>query len=90
MDVHLVRAERRRIAEQFRSTLTCLGILRGQLIGALTDEARQHLRSVMDGESAVACELGEELLKLDASILDLQTKDTAQRLNPLLSVQLDF
>jgi hypothetical protein len=68
MDVHLLRAERRRIAEQFRSTLTCLGILRGQLIGALTDEARQHLRSAMERESAVARELGEKLLNLDSSI----------------------
>jgi hypothetical protein len=90
MDVHLLREERRRIAEQFRSTLTCLGILRGQLIGALTDEGRQHLRSVMEGESAVARELGEELLRLDASILDLQTKETAQRRSPLLSAPLDF
>ena len=90
MDVHLLRAERQRIAEQFRSTLTCLGLLRGQSIGALTDEARQHLRSAMEEESAVARELGEKLLKLDASILELQTKETAQRRSPLLSAPLDF
>ena len=90
MDMHLLRAERHRIAEQFRSTLTCLGILRGQLVGALTDEARQHLRSAMEGESAVARELGEKLLKLDASILDLQTREPAQRRSPLLAAPLDF
>jgi hypothetical protein len=48
------------------------------------------MRSVMEGESAVACELGENLLKLDASIIEPQTKDTAQRRSPLLSAPLDF
>ncbi len=89
MDVHLLRSERHRIAEQFRSTLTCLGLLRGQLIGALTGEARQHLRSAIERISAVARELGEKLTKLDASILELQTKETAQRRSALLSAPLD-
>ena len=60
----------------------CLAMLRGQLIAALTDEARQHLLSAMDGESAVARELGENLLTLDASILEIQTRETAQRAEP--------
>jgi hypothetical protein len=38
MDVHILIVERGRVAEQFRSTLTCLGITRAQLIGCLTDE----------------------------------------------------
>ena len=82
MDVHLLLAERQRqrLAEQFPSTYTCLSILRAQLIGASTDEARQHLKS------AVARELGEKLLALDASILELHqpqrrlTSDSALRL----------
>ena len=90
MDVHLLRAERQRIAEQFRSTLTCLGILRAQLIGALTDEARQHLRVAIESEAAVSRELGEKLLALDASILELQARETAQQRSPLLSAPLDF
>ena len=50
MDVHLLLAERQRIAEQFRSTLTCLAMLRAQLIAALTDEARQHLLAILEEE----------------------------------------
>ena len=86
MDVHLLLAEgqRQRLAEQFRSTFTCLSILRAQLIGASTDEARQHLKS------AVARELGEKLLALDASILELQTQESGQPRSPLLSAPLDF
>ena len=90
MDVHLLLAERQRLAEQFRSTFTCLSILRAQLIGASTDEARQHLQSAIDDQSAVARELGEELLALDASILELQTQESGQARSPLLSAPLDF
>ena len=91
MDVHLLLAEgqRQRLAERFRSTFTCLSILRAQLIGASTDEARQHLKSAINEQSAVARELGEKLLALHASILELQTKETAQRRSPLLSAPLD-
>jgi len=86
MDVHLLLAEgqRQRLAERFRSTFTCLSIPRAQLIGASTDEARQHLKS------AVARELGEKLLALDASILELQTQESGQPRSPLLSAPLDF
>ena len=43
--------ERRRVADEFRLTLTCLAILRAQLTRSLTDEARQHLCAVI-GEKA--------------------------------------
>ncbi len=90
MDVHLLRAERQRIAEQFRSTFTCLSILRAQFIGASTDEARQHLQSAIDEQSALARELGERLLALDAAMLDLQTQGLAERRSPVQSAPLDF
>ena len=38
MDEHLLRAERQRIAELFRSTLTCLSLLRAQRIGASIED----------------------------------------------------
>ena len=53
MDVHLLRAERQRIADLLRSTLTHLAILRAQRIGAATAEARQQLQSIIDAQSAV-------------------------------------
>ena len=90
MDVHLLLAERQRIAEQFRSTLTCLAMLRAQLIAALTDEARQHLLAILEEESAVSRDLSAKLLELDASILEIQTHESAQRRSPLLSAPLDF
>ena len=77
MDVHILIAERGRVAEQFRSTLTCLGILRAQLIGCLTDEGRHHLLSALDAEAEVCRELGDKLLQLDASIVTIQNREVA-------------
>jgi hypothetical protein len=90
MDVRLLLADRQRLAEQFRSTFTCLSILRAQLIRASTDEARQHLKSAINEQSGAARELGEKLLALDASILELQTQESGQPRSPLLSAPLDF
>jgi len=90
MDVHLLMAERRRVAETFRAKLTFLAMLRGQLAEALTDEARQHLYAAVDEGAATCRELGDRLLKLDGSILALQTRETAQERSPLLSAPLDF
>ena len=75
MDVRLLRADRQRIAEQFRSTFTCLGILRGQLIRASNGRGSSAPDSAMEEESGVARKLGEKLLALDASILELQTRN---------------
>jgi hypothetical protein len=85
MDLHSLRAERRRMALQVRSTFTCLSKLRAQLKGASTQEARQHLQSLVEEQSAVAHELAQKLFVLDTSIVRLQ-----QRGSPLLSAPLDF
>jgi hypothetical protein len=82
MDVHLLRAERRRIAERYRSTLTCLGIMRAQRIGASTEEAQGHLQTAIDEQSAMARELGERLLAVDASIIETQSWEVRERLRP--------
>jgi hypothetical protein len=74
MDIHILIGERRRIADQFRSTLTCLGILRAQVIGAGTEEARHHLLAAIEDEAEVCRGLGDRLLQLDAKILAMQTK----------------
>ena len=90
MDVHLLMAERGRVAEAFRAKLTQVAMLRGQLADALTDEARQHLYMAVDEEAALCRELGDRLLQLDVSILALQTRETAKTPSPLLSAPLDF
>jgi hypothetical protein len=77
VDVHILKAERRRISEQLRSTLTCLGILRAQIIGCLTQEARHHLLAALDEESGVCRELGDRLLRVEAMIMNLQ-KDRSE------------
>ena len=74
MDIHILLGERRRIADQFRSTLTCLGILRAQVIASVTDEARHHLLAASEDEAEVCRGLGDRLLELDAIILAMQTK----------------
>ena len=80
MDVYLLRAERQRIAELFRSTITCLSILRAQLIGTSTEEARGHLQAAIDEQSAMARDLGERLLAVDASIIEMQSWEVRERL----------
>ena len=87
MDIHILLGERRRIADQFRSTLTCLGILRAQVIGAGTEEARYHLLAAIEGEAEVCRGLGDKLLQLDAKILEMQTErpqEMGVSLDPLL------
>jgi hypothetical protein len=74
MDIHILLGERRRVADQFRSTLTCLGILRAQVIGSVTNEARHHLLAAIEDEAAVCRGLGDKLLQLDAKILEMQTE----------------
>lgn len=79
MDTHILMAERRRVAEEFRARLTCLGILRTQLSDAFTDEARQYLYAAVDEEMAMCRGLGDKLLQLDASIQAMQAREVAAK-----------
>jgi hypothetical protein len=72
MDVHILAAEHQRIAERLNSTRTCLGILRAQIIGCLTDEARQHLLCAMEEEAEVCRDLAGKLLQVEETILTLR------------------
>ena len=74
VDIHILLAERRHIGEQLRSTLTRLSILRAQFSGRLTEEARQHVRCAINEEAEVFRDLGNKLLKFDATILEMQTE----------------
>src|SRR5262245_61741535 len=58
MDIHILMAERRRIAEEFRSKLTQLSKLRNELVDARTDEGRCYLYAAVDEQSAAFRELG--------------------------------
>jgi hypothetical protein len=77
MDIHILLAERRRIADEFRSKLTQLSKLRNELVAARTDEGRCHLYAAVDEQSAMFRELGERLLQLDNSVRALQAREVA-------------
>ena len=77
MDIHILLAERRRIAEEFRAKLTQLSKLRNELVDERTDEGRCYLYAAVDEQSAVFRELGEKLLQLDTSVRALQVRDAA-------------
>ena len=70
MDVHLMIAERRRVANEFRLARTCLAILRAHLSYSLTRETRQHLFPVIGEMSAKSRRLGAKLLEVDAPRVD--------------------
>lgn len=78
MDFHILMAERRRVADEFRARLTCLGILRKRLADASTDETRQHFYAAVDAEMATCRGLGDKLLQIDASIVAMQTHGRAR------------
>jgi hypothetical protein len=77
MDIHILMAERRRIADEFRSKLTQLSKLRYELVDARTDEGRSYLYAAVDEQSAAFRELGEKLLQLDNSVRTLQAREVA-------------
>ncbi len=77
MDIHILLAERRRIADEFRSKLTQLSKLRNDLAEARTDEGRCYLYAAVDEQSVVFRELGERLLQLDNSVRALQAREVA-------------
>jgi len=89
MDIHILTAERRRVAHEFRARLTRLGTLRTQLSKALTDEARQYLYGAVDEEMAACRGLGDELLQLDVSIQTMQMNEVAAKRNPISSERQD-
>jgi hypothetical protein len=64
--------------------------LRASFIGSVTEEARQHLLSTIGEQMSLARQLGEKLLKFDASIQERQQREVALRPSPLLSAPLDF
>ena len=72
MDVHLMIAERRRVANEFRLARTCLAILRAHLSYSLTRETRQHLFPVIGEMSAKSHRLGAKLLEVDAAVLEMR------------------
>ena len=83
-----LRDERQRLSEEFRSTMTCLSMLRAQHLGCADADARQQLYSTMKEQSAKARELGARLLEIDASMVKMQTREAPP--SPLDSAPLDF
>jgi hypothetical protein len=79
MDTHILMAERRRVAEEFRARLNRLGTLRTRLFEARTDEARHYFYAAVDEEMAMCRGLGDKLLQLDASIQAMQTREVAAK-----------
>ncbi len=78
MDVHFLIAERRRVADELHLARACLAILRAQLTGSLTCEARQHVLAVIGETSAQFRRLGAKLLEVDADILQMQAREIGQ------------
>ena len=76
-DIHVLTAERQRVAEKFRAQITSLGMLRGLLTQAPTEKAREQLHEAIDDEHARFEELADKLLHLEASVLVLQARETS-------------
>ena len=77
MDIHVLVAERSRIADEFRTKLTFVAALRGQLANARTDEARQRLYAAVDRETGECRNMGQHLFQLDAKIVAMQSQKRA-------------
>jgi len=88
MDFLAMRDERQRLAEEFRSTMTCLSMLRAQHLGCADAAARQQIQAAIEQQSPRARELGARLLEIDASMLKMQARDAPP--SPLDSAPLDF
>ena len=74
MDLLALRDERQRLADEFRSTMTCLSMFRAQHLGCADADARQQLASTIEEQSAKARQLGARLLEIDASMLKMQAR----------------
>ena len=88
MDLLALRDERQRLADEFRSTMTCLSMLRAQNIACAHADARQLIQARIEQQSGRARELGARLLEIDASTLKMQAGDAPP--SPLKSAPLDF
>jgi L-ribulose-5-phosphate 3-epimerase UlaE len=88
MDLLGLRDERQRLSDEFRSTMTCLSMLRAQHLGCADADARRQLCSTIEQQSAMARELGARLLEIDVSMLKMQARDAPP--SPLDSAPLDF
>ena len=88
MDLLGLRDERQRLSDEFRSTMTCLSMLRAQYLGCADANARRQLQSTIEEQSAMARELGAKLLEIDVSMLKMQARDAPP--SPLDSAPLDF
>jgi hypothetical protein len=88
MDLLAMSDERQRIAEEFRSIMTCLSMLRAQHLGCADADARQQLYSTIQEQSAKARQLGARLLEIDTAMLNMERGDA--RPSPLTSAPLDF
>ena len=88
MDLLGLRDERQRLSDEFRSTMTCLSMLRAQHLGCADADARRQLQSTIEEQSAMARELGAKLLEIDVSMLKMQARDAPP--SPLDSAPLDF
>ena len=87
MNLASLRDERQRLADEFRSTFTCLSILRTELIACHDVDRKRQLEGVINEQSAAARDLGERLLALDASIFEVQAR--TPKPSPLHSAPLD-
>jgi hypothetical protein len=72
MDLEGLLTKRRRLAEEFRTKLNYVGVLRGRLRDARSDGGKESLRRAIDEGGAYCLQLGAELLELDASIIALR------------------
>jgi hypothetical protein len=92
MDLQSLVAERGRVADEFRATVTYLAMLRAHLTRYdLSEETRNDLLPVIEEEAAESRRLSERLLQLDVAISKMQaTPNESSRPSPLLSAPVDF
>ncbi len=85
MDLLSLLAERGRVADEFRATVTYVAMLRSHLVRKdLSDETRSDLLPVIEEEAGESRRLSERLLQLDAAILKMQAVPEApSRVGPL-------
>ncbi len=90
MDLQSLVAERGRVADEFRATVTYLAMLRAHLTRYdLSEETRSDLLPVIEEEADESRRLSERLLQLDVAISKMQATP-ASRTSPLLAAPLVF
>jgi hypothetical protein len=87
-DLLALRDERQRLSDEFRSTMTCLSMLRAQHIACAHADARQQIQATIEQQSGRARKLGARLLEIDTATLNMERGDA--RPSPLTSAPLDF